>query len=109
MERFAAMRRLLSPKTAAFIGGDGAAAAIRQTRSVGFDGEIFAVNPKRETLGGVPCHASLSDLPGPPDAAFIAAPPAASIEIVRELAAAGAGGAVCYCRYGCAGSVRSDH
>ena len=32
----------------------------------------------------------------PPDAAFIAAPPAASIEIVRELAASGAGGAVCY-------------
>ncbi|MDH5345976.1 MAG: CoA-binding protein, partial [Gammaproteobacteria bacterium] len=96
MERFAAMRRLLSPKTAAFIGGNGAAAAIRQTKAVGFDGEIYAVNPNRETLGGIRCHASLADLPAPPDSAFIAAPPAASIEIVRELSAMGAGGAVCY-------------
>ena len=78
MDRFGAMRRLLSPQTAAFIGGDGAAAAIRQTKAVGFDGEIFAVNPSREDLGGVPCHGSLADLPAPPDAAFIAAPPAAS-------------------------------
>jgi acyl-CoA synthetase (NDP forming) len=96
MDRFEAMRRLLSPQTAAFIGGNGAAAAIRQTKAVGFAGEIFAVNPNRESLGGVPCHDSLADLPAPPDAAFIAAPPAASIEIVRELAASGAGGAVCY-------------
>jgi len=96
MDRFAAMRRLLSPQTAAFIGGDGAAKAIGQTKAVGFGGAIWAVNPKRETLGGVPCHASLADLPSAPDAAFIAAPPAASIEIVRELSAIGAGGAVCY-------------
>jgi len=96
MDRFAAMRRLLSPKTAAFIGGNGAAAAIRQTRDVGFDGTIWAVNPNRETLADVPCHASLADLPEAPDSAFIAAPPAASIEIVRELSAMGAGGAVCY-------------
>ena len=77
MDRFAAMRRLLSPKTAAFIGGNGAAAAIRQTRDVGFDGTIWAVNPNRETLADVPCHASLADLPEAPDSAFIAAPPTA--------------------------------
>lgn len=96
MDRFAAMRRMLSPKSAAFIGGNGAAAAIRQTRDVGFAGAIFAVNPNRESMADVPCHASLADLPEPPDSAFIAAPPAASIEIVRELSAMGAGGAVCY-------------
>jgi len=96
MDRFAAMRRMLSPKSAAFIGGNGAAAAIRQTRDVGFDGRIWAVNPNRESLADVPCHASLADLPEAPDSAFIAAPPAASIEIVRELSAMGAGGAVCY-------------
>lgn len=96
MDRFAAMRRLLSPRTAAFIGGNGAAAAIRQTRAIGFDGETWAVNPNRESLADVPCHPSLADLPEAPDSAFIAAPPEASIEIVRKLSAMGAGGAVCY-------------
>ena len=90
------MRRLLSPKSAAFIGGNGAAAALRQTRGVGFDGEIIAINPNRDKLADVDCIASLADLSSPPDGAFIAAPPVASIEIVRELSAMGAGGAVCY-------------
>ena len=39
---------------------------------------------------------SVGDLPEPPDAAFVAAPAEATIEIVEELAAIGAGGAICY-------------
>ena len=86
----------MSPRTVAFIGGNGAVAAVKQSRIVGFDGEFLAVNPQRDDLAGVPCHRSVTDLPVVPDAAFVAAPPAASIEVIRELSHAGAGGAVCY-------------
>jgi acetyl-CoA synthetase len=96
MQKDAALKRLLAPETVAFFGGNNAAEAIRQCRAVGFAGEIWAVNPNRAELGGVPCFKSLSDLPAAPDASFIAAPPGASVDIVRELAARGAGGAVCF-------------
>jgi len=78
------------------IGGNDAAEAIRQCHAIGFDGEIWAVNPKRQELNGVRCFKSVPDLPSAPDASFIAAPPAATVEIVRELAGRGAGGAVCF-------------
>ena len=96
MARHDSIRRLLAPRTAAFIGGKDAIAAIRQSRIVGFDGEYLAVNPQRADLDGLPCYHSVADLPVVPDAAFVAAPPAASIEVIRELSRAGAGGAVCY-------------
>ncbi len=96
MNRHAAMKRLFSPRSVAVFGGASAGEAIRQCRVVGFDGELYAVNPGRGELNGVPCVATAADLPVVPDAAFIAAPPAASVEIIRELSALGAGGAVCY-------------
>jgi acyl-CoA synthetase (NDP forming) len=96
MDRHTAMKRLFSPQTVAVFGGASAAEAIRQCRVVGYDGELFAVNPGRTELSGISCVASAADLPVAPDAAFVAAPPEASVEIIRELSALGAGGAVCY-------------
>ncbi len=96
MNRTQAIRRLLAPKTVAMFGGDSAAEVVRQCQAVGFDGEIWAVNPGRSELEGIPCVASVADLPGVPDASFIAAPPEATLAIVRELAALGAPGAVCF-------------
>lgn len=91
-----ALKRLFSPQTIAMFGGNSAAEAINQCRKIGYDGDIWAVNPKRDELNGVRCYASIADLPAVPDASFVAAPPAASIEIIRELSARGAGGAVCF-------------
>ena len=90
------LQRLLAPKTIATFGGDDAAEAIRQCRAAGFDGPIWPVNPKRPEIDGIPCFKSVAELPTAPDASFVAAPPAASIEIIRELAALGAGGAIAY-------------
>lgn len=91
-----ALKRLFDPQTIAFIGGDSAAEAIRRCKAIGYRGDIHAVNPKREELGGVRCLKSIADLTDAPDAAFIAAPPEATIGIVRDLRDRGAGGAVCY-------------
>lgn len=96
MDRYTAMKRLFTPRTVAVFGGAGAGTAIEQCRIAGFDGDLFAVNPGRTELNGIPCVASAGDLPLVPDAAFVAAPPAASVEIIRQLSALGAGGAVCY-------------
>jgi acetyl-CoA synthetase len=96
MSRKDSLRRLLQPKTIAVFGGDSAAAVIRQCQAINYAGEIWAVSPTRAELAGVPCVASLDDLPGIPDASFVAAPPEASLEIIAQLANHGAPGAVCF-------------
>ena len=47
-------------------------------------------------VSGEPAFRSVTDLPGPPDAAFVAVPAPACPPLVAELAAAGCGGAVVY-------------
>jgi len=91
-----ALARLLSPRSIAVIGGREAAEVIRQCERIGFEGEIWPVNPKRPEVAGRKAFASLADLPGVPDASFIAVPREATIESVATLARMGAGGAVCY-------------
>ena len=90
------LERLLKPKTIAVFGGGLAAEVIRQCDLIGFDGEIWPVNPKRAEMGGRACFASADVLPAAPDAAFISIPRAATVEVVRQLATMGAGGAVCF-------------
>ena len=90
------LERLLNPKSVAFIGGERAGFAIEQSRTAGFDGEMWAVNPTRPELAGVATVASVDRLPAPPDAAFVAVDRERSIDVVGALAVLGAGGAVCY-------------
>jgi acetate---CoA ligase (ADP-forming) len=87
---------LLHPKSIVFIGGGECDVAIRRTRELGFGGKIWAVHPKRENLGGIPCVKSLAEIDGVPDAAFVAIKREPTIEILRELRKMGCGGAVIY-------------
>lgn len=90
------LSRLLSPRSLAVIGGREAAEVIRQCERIGFRGDIWPVNPKRAEVAGRKAFTTLADLPGIPDASFIAVPREATIEAVATLARMGAGGAVCY-------------
>ncbi|OEU94856.1 acyl-CoA synthetase [Streptomyces oceani] len=90
------MRRLLAPRHIAVFGGASAAEAVRQCRAIGFTGAIWPVHPRRETIEGLPCQRSVAALPEAPDAALLALPNEATVPVVAELAAHGAGGAVCY-------------
>lgn len=90
------LQRLLNPRSIAFVGGRECAVAIERTRALGFSGKIWAVNPRRAELAGVATVASVADIDGTPDAAFIALPRAATVEIVRALRARDCGGAVIY-------------
>jgi acetyl-CoA synthetase len=88
--------RLLSPRTIAAFGGANAAEVIRQSDLMGFEGEIWPVHPKKTEILGRKVYRSVEDLPGNPDAAYIGVNRFLTIDIVRDLAARGAGGAVCY-------------
>src|SRR5215472_3682249 len=94
--KLANLRRLLSPRHVAFVGGQLLAPTIGYCVEAGFTGEIWPVNPTYPEIGGRRCYTSLADLPAAPDATFIAVPRELTVEIVRELSAMGAGGAVCY-------------
>jgi acetyl-CoA synthetase len=88
--------RLMKPRTIAAFGGANAAEVIRQSDIMGFDGEIWPVHPKKTEILGRKVYLSVNDLPGSPDAAYIGVNRYLTIDIVRDLAARGAGGAVCY-------------
>jgi len=90
------LERLLRPRHVAYIGGMATEAGIRGCIEGGFQGPVWSVNPKYESLGDQPCFKSIADLPEPPDATFISVPRETTIEMVGELSAAGAGGAACY-------------
>ncbi len=99
-ERSAARRRnierLLKPRHVAFIGGAWAAAALRNCADFGFEGEMWYVNPRRPEVDGHPVFGSVRDLPRAPDCSYVAVSAERSIEVLGDLSARGAGGAVCY-------------
>lgn len=88
--------RLLRPQTIAVFGGREARRVIEQCDRMGFSGRIWPVHPKLDEVLGRPCYRSVSDLPSAPDAAFVGVNRTLTVEIVRSLSEAGAGGAVCY-------------
>ncbi len=87
--------RFLNPRSIAVIGGDESERVLMQCRKLGYTGPMWAVNPKRSQMAGITCFGSLSELPEGPDAAFVGIPAEPTIEVVRQLDALGAGGAVC--------------
>lgn len=90
------LSRLLRPRSIAVIGGKPAAEVIRQSRRLGFAGEIWPVHPQHDTIEGLPAFRSVAELPGAPDAVFLGINRHAAIEVTAALAERGAGGAVCY-------------
>ncbi|MEQ8741021.1 MAG: CoA-binding protein, partial [Hoeflea sp.] len=90
------LSRLLRPRSIALFGGGWAVNVVAQLQKSGFDGQIWPVNPKRSDILGVPCIASIDDLPAAPDASFIGVNRDATVDVVRRLNAMGAGGATCF-------------
>jgi len=90
------LKRLLAPKSLAFIGGRRMAQAARRCIEGGFRGEVWLVNPRHQRLENMDCIASIAQLPQAPDAVFIGTNRALCLEGVRELAQIGTGGVICY-------------
>ena len=96
MRMVRSLDRLTRPKTIAVFGGKEARRVIEQCDKMGFAGEIWPVHPKKDEILGRKCYHSVADLPAVPDASFVGVNRQLTIEIIRELSASGAGGAVCY-------------
>ena len=90
------LSRLFRPKSIAIFGGVWAENVIAQCLKMGFDGDIWPVHPKRETMAGLPCFKDVSALPGAPDVAFLGINRDAVIEVAAALAAHDCGGAICF-------------
>ncbi|GGA17049.1 acetate--CoA ligase family protein [Neptunicoccus cionae] len=100
------LQRLFSPKSIAIIGGGAWCEAVAdQAQRLGFQGAIYPVHPKGKPLGGLASYTSLQDLPEPPDACFIGVNRHATLDIVAELSALDAGGAICFA----SGFSEADH
>jgi acetate---CoA ligase (ADP-forming) len=92
----APMERLLAPRSVALIGGEWADAVAAASGKIGYDGELWRVHPARPSTSAQRYFRSVEELPGAPDAAFIAAPNREVPAIAAALRARGAGGFVCF-------------
>ncbi len=61
----------------------------RQLLGFGFDGDIYPVNPRAETLRGLPCFKSVRDLPERPDHVGIVVPAEHVLSVLEDCAAVG--------------------
>ncbi len=91
------LSRLLRPKSVAIIGGGAFGTnVVEQCLKMNYAGAIWPVHPSRAEVHGVPAFKSVADLPGAPDAAFVAVNRNLTIDIIRQLSSMGAGGAICF-------------
>jgi acetate---CoA ligase (ADP-forming) len=67
---------LMNPRSVAYVGasetpGSPGYELIRVARSYDYSGTIYPINPKYETVQGIPCYGSLGELPAAPDLAIL--------------------------------------
>ena len=85
----ASLHPLLQPRSVAVVGasrrrGTVGRAILHNIVTGGFTGPVYAVSPHAQTMEGVPCVASVDDLPGQVDLAVIAVPPSAVLEVAAQ-------------------------
>jgi acetate---CoA ligase (ADP-forming) len=90
------INRLLAPRSVALVGGAWADAVANASRVIGYSGELWRVHPKRPSTYDITYYRSIDELPGSPDAAFVAAPNVEVPGIAAGLVRRGAGGFVCF-------------
>ena len=91
------LSRLLRPTSIAIIGGGAwCQAVLTQLQKANYQGDIWPVHPKGGKLDDMRVYQSLSELPTPPDAAFVGINRNATVDAISTLSAMGSGGAVCF-------------
>lgn len=90
---------LLAPKSVALLGASPTPGSIGRIVGAnllagGFSGPIWLVNPRYTEIEGHACYHSIGELPGAPDLAVIATPPATIPGLISELGARGTRAAV---------------
>jgi succinyl-CoA synthetase alpha subunit/GNAT superfamily N-acetyltransferase len=85
----ASLRHVLAPESVVVVGasrrpGTVGRAILDNVRSGGYQGRLYAVNPRARQIHGERCLSSVLDLPEPADLAVIAVPPAAVIDVAEQ-------------------------
>jgi acetyltransferase len=93
-ESFADVSGLLEPRSIAVIGasdqpGNLGGTAVRYLQKFKYPGPVWPVNPRRQTVAGLPCFPRPATLPGPADLAILAISAEAIVDMVGECAGAG--------------------
>src|SRR3984957_13554005 len=91
------IHRLIAPRSIALVGASAwtDAVAVGNT-AIGYSGTLWRVHPTRRSTAATTYYPSVADLPGVPDAAFVAVPNHEAPSVAGALAAHGAGGFVCF-------------
>ncbi|MDX8351828.1 acetate--CoA ligase family protein [Cognatiyoonia sp. IB215182] len=88
---------LLRPRSILVVGGGTwGAEVLRQCQKIGFQGDLWVLHPTKDEIAGLKPYRKLTDLPRAPDAVYVGVNRHATIDVVRDLRAMGAGGAVCF-------------
>ena len=101
---------LLKPRSVVLIGASPRAGSvgndmIKVLRDGGFDGDIWAINPKYDEIDGIPCRGSVTDLPEPPDLAVLGVGPERHEAALDDAIAGGARAAVLFASIDVEGDV----
>lgn len=83
------LERLFRPRSIAVVGASNrprsvGATVMRNLLQGGFGGAVLPVNPKFDTVAGVPAFRSLASLPDTPDLAVVCTPAAAVPDVIAE-------------------------
>jgi acyl-CoA synthetase (NDP forming) len=65
-------------------------------RTMGFEGDVYAVNPRRPEVQGIATYDHIAKVPGPVDLAIIVVPADSVVDAVEDCAAAGVGAAIIF-------------
>ncbi len=91
------IHRLIAPRSIALIGASAWTDAVAAgNAAIGYSGDLWRVHPTRRSTATTTYYPSVADLPGVPDAAFVAVPNQEAPSVAGALAACGAGGFVCF-------------
>jgi acetyl-CoA synthetase len=91
------IQRLIAPRSIALIGASAWTDAVAAgNTAIGYSGTLWRVHPTKKSTAAATFYRSVAELPGVPDAAFVAVPNSEAPGVAGALAARGAGGFVCF-------------
>jgi acyl-CoA synthetase (NDP forming) len=95
------LTRLFNPRGVAFVGAVPdreryAGRTVEYCVGSGFAGAVYPVNPKYDSVFGLPCYKSLEDIPGPIDVVVILVGPSRIPDLLDQCRRLGVGYAIAY-------------
>ena len=89
------LKKLFRPKSLAVVGGYWADFVIQGNRKLGFKGPIWHINPTRKSNEKNKYYKNIEELPDVPECVYIAVSRDLTVNVIKDFASLGTGGAVC--------------